>query len=73
MNVYKKKLDISPTDRQVDERQQLNEWYSQVVTGADVRDQVMVTGSNISRGVFGLISVDTISADDSNPLDDPTP
>lgn len=64
LNAYKKKLNRSLTEASNDEFQQLDTWYSQVVDGSDLRDRVAVTGFNISRGVFGSISLDGNCADD---------
>ena len=59
MNAYKKKLNTSLYALASEEEMQaLDQWYAQVVEGADIRDRVAVTGFNISRGAFGSIGVD---------------
>ena len=68
MNAYKKNLSrVLPEGASNDEISQLEVWYSQVVHGSDLRDRVTVTGSNISRGVFGSLSLYMQPEADSNP------
>ena len=59
LNAYKKTLNTPLCAlASNDEMHALTQWFTQAAEGNDVRSRVAVTGSNISRGTFGLICID---------------